>query len=627
MPRAAPPDNSVPAANQNRLCPSVAFLQEYKFPYRYLSTANSAAIRNGTTAATELLTRGLISEDAYYRTWAGHHGLDYVDPELVGEALTRRDPSAAPALARRAAWCGVANRGVLPLQAPAPGSYHPEAFRFGGGHACASQTSITSPSALRSALIRRTRHDLAERASEELATNMPEHSAKFGAGAWHGFAIGGALVATLSGLLIAPGGTLLTVHAALSIFFLSCVLLRVVAALAYRPRAVCELRKIPNHRRPVYSVIVALHEEAPVVPDLVQSLKSLRWPASKLEIKLVCEDGDAATAKALVAQRLDRRFEVITTPLTGPQTKPKALNFAMPFCTGEFITLFDAEDRPHPDQLEEAWQIFRESDAALGALQAPLVIANPRHNLLTTMFHLEFAALFRGILQWLADRDLPIPLGGTSTHFRREAIERVGGWDAYNVTEDADLGFRLWRSGYRIGVLTRPTYEDAPETVAVWLRQRTRWIKGWLQTWIVRTRRATLRCRGQRLSANLVMHTLLAGTVVSALFYPFTIVTVAAVALISAANEGIRPAYGYLAMLDLGNIVLSFGAFTALSFRTLDRRLRGVALKRLPALPLYWLLGSLAGWRAVRQYFSEPFLWEKTPHKAHDPDGDFHHMC
>jgi cellulose synthase/poly-beta-1,6-N-acetylglucosamine synthase-like glycosyltransferase len=324
----------------------------------------------------------------------------------------------------------------------------------------------------------------------------------------------------------------------------------------------------------------------------------LRWPRAKLEIKLVCEDGDDETLNALSEQKLDRRFEIVTVPNTGPQTKPKALNFALPFCTGSLICLFDAEDRPHREQLEEAW--------------------------LTAQFHLEFAALFHGIHQLLARRGLPLPLGGTSTHFRRSAIVACGGWDSHNVTEDADLGFRLWRSGFRIGVLTRPTLEDAPDSVGVWLRQRTRWIKGWMQTWIVRTRRASPPADSRGWAGSLVIHVLLAGTVMCALFFPVTLVTIAVLSYVAISSGQLPVSYNALFAIDAFNILASFAGYALLCLRTVHRRERGLAIRSIPAIPLYWLLLGTAGWRAFEQYLRAPFLWEKTPHKAYDPENEFH---
>src|SRR5690606_21252526 len=166
----------------------------------------------------------------------------------------------------------------------------------------------------------------------------------------------------------------------------------------------------------------------------------------------------------------------------------KALAFALPLSGGEFVTLYDAEDEPDPMQLAEAWHRFRREGPELAVLQAPLEISNRSQSPLARMFAFEYAGLFRRLLPWLSSQRLVLPLGGTSNHFRRAALEAVGGWDPYNVTEDADLGVRLARFGYRAATLTLPTREDAPDQLGAWMRQRTRWYKGWLQTWLVHTR-------------------------------------------------------------------------------------------------------------------------------------------
>jgi cellulose synthase/poly-beta-1,6-N-acetylglucosamine synthase-like glycosyltransferase len=234
-------------------------------------------------------------------------------------------------------------------------------------------------------------------------------------------------------------------------------------------------------RQPVYSVLVALYREKEMVPQLLAALGRLQWPRARLEIKLVCEADDDETLAALRGYRLPPTMEIVLVPSALPRTKPKALAYALPLCSGEFVTLYDAEDRPDPLQLVEAWQRFCEEPPEVACLQAPLAVANGGASALSTMFSFEYAALFRGLLPWLARRRLALPLGGTSNHFRRAALDEVGGWDAYNVTEDAELGVRLARYGYRTGVITRPTWEDAPETLAVWLPQRIRWFKGWMR--------------------------------------------------------------------------------------------------------------------------------------------------
>jgi cellulose synthase/poly-beta-1,6-N-acetylglucosamine synthase-like glycosyltransferase len=235
-----------------------------------------------------------------------------------------------------------------------------------------------------------------------------------------------------------------------------------------------------SHDFPVYSVLVALYKEVDVVPDLLVGLTQLRWPASKLEIKLVCEEDDPETIRAIKAHPLGSRVEVIVVPDTLPRTKPKALSYALPLTSGEFVVLYDAEDRPHPMQLLEAWHRFRDAGPDLACLQAPLQISNRGAGVIANMFGVEYAALFRRLLPWLAENRLMFPLGGTSNHFRRSALDEVGGWDPYNVTEDADLGLRLARFGYRADTISCPTLEDAPEDFRSWRLQRMRWFKGWM---------------------------------------------------------------------------------------------------------------------------------------------------
>lgn len=230
---------------------------------------------------------------------------------------------------------------------------------------------------------------------------------------------------------------------------------------------------------PVYSVLVALYKEAEVVPDLLVGLGLLAWPRSKLEIKLVCEQDDAETIAAINVHPLRSFVEVILVPPSLPRTKPKALAYALRLSRGELIVLYDAEDRPHPMQLAEAWQRFQTAGRDLACLQAPLEIANRQENIIANMFGFEYAALFRGLLPWLADNRITLPLGGTSNHFCRDVLEEIGGWDPYNVTEDADVGLRLARHGYRCETLSCPTREQAPADFASWHRQRVRWFKGW----------------------------------------------------------------------------------------------------------------------------------------------------
>lgn len=417
----------------------------------------------------------------------------------------------------------------------------------------------------------------------------------------------------VAGIVIWPMQTLLVLHSSLTLFFLGCVLIRLFAAASSRRLRLSEIAPFRRRDLPVYSVLVPLYREQAVVAQLIAALGKMNWPRSKLDIKLICEKDDFDTLAAIRGCKLPRNCEVILVPTGGPRTKPKALNYALQFARGEIIAVFDAEDRPHPDQLLEAWQAFQREGPRLACVQAPLIIGNFRENLLTRMFSFEYAALFRGLLPWLASRGLVIPLGGTSNHFRRSCLEQVGGWDAYNVTEDADLGLRLARFGYGISVITRGTIEDAPISYSVWHKQRTRWIKGWMQTWLVHGRNpyTTSRELGWwRFTINQI-YTL--GIIASALLHPFMLMTVAllfaSMLFVPLDAENI-----WLLRIDMVNILLAYLSFYVLGSKTMEPTELGGYFHIL-AIPAYWVLISLSAWRAVWQLVRKPHLWEKTPHQ------------
>jgi hypothetical protein len=235
-----------------------------------------------------------------------------------------------------------------------------------------------------------------------------------------------------------------------------------------------------DDRLPIYAIICALYREANVVNRLVAAIRALDYPLEKLDVKFVLEADDHETRRALANLDLGPPFEIITAPPIGPRTKPKALNVALPFARGSFTVVYDAEDVPEPDQLRCALDVFTAADARLACVQASLTIDNTTDSWLARMFTAAYAGQFDAFLPGLAALHLPLPLGGSSNHFRTTALRRVGGWDPYNVTEDADLGIRLARLGYRSTALSSATYEEAPASFGPWLRQRTRWYKGWM---------------------------------------------------------------------------------------------------------------------------------------------------
>ena len=240
----------------------------------------------------------------------------------------------------------------------------------------------------------------------------------------------------------------------------------------------------------------------------------------KLDIKIVIEPDDVETAAALAELRLAAPFDVVVAPEVGPRTKPKALNAALPFARGTFTVIYDAEDRPEPDQLRRALAMFQAEDDDVACVQARLTIDNTADSWLSRLFTAEYGAQFDLFLPGLARMRLPLPLGGTSNHFRTDVLRSIGAWDAYNVTEDADLGMRLARFGYRSTVVASTTYEEAPAHLGPWLRQRTRWFKGWAQTWAVHMRTPVRLLRELGPGGFLTFQLVVGGNVLAALIHP-----------------------------------------------------------------------------------------------------------
>ncbi|MGH6860808.1 MAG: glycosyltransferase [Phyllobacterium sp.] len=475
---------------------------------------------------------------------------------------------------------------------------------------------ITTPSRLMKFLLSCHQTYLAENAVRMIDRGDPRHSARIVVTGRQGAVLGALAASALFLASLMPAVLWSAIHATFSIFFTGCILLRLAASSHASAPHLPVGHGLASYGLPAYTVLVALYMEADVVDQLVRAMKALNWPSSRLEVLFLCEADDHSTLAAFERQDLPARFSVIALPASGPRTKPKALNFGLQLATGDYIVVYDAEDRPHANQLHEAWSRFRCGPHDLGCLQAPLVIANADDGWMERQFAFEYAAQFRGLLRWLAHSRCVLPLGGSSNHFRRDCLVKVGGWDPFNVTEDAELGTRLARYGFYCDMLSTPTIEDAPTGAGVWLRQRTRWFKGWMQTWLVEMRRspALLEQLGCRRFA--VYHLLTAGMIISALLYPFMLVFIFRTMMIAILAE--NPAN--FPMFDLANVIMGFASFHLLGRAALKKeRMAGSIL---PLMPIYWLLISAAAWRALWQLHAAPFLWEKTPHRpARAADG------
>lgn len=397
------------------------------------------------------------------------------------------------------------------------------------------------------------------------------------------------------------------VFGALAILRLACLPLALARPAAPTPRARAD------GELATYSILVPLFDEAAVIEGLVDALGALDYPAAKVEVLLILEQDDVATRAALDAVVLPAHMRVVTVPAGSPRTKPRALNYALQQASGDLVVVYDAEDRPEPGQLREAEQRFAGAGGRLACLQARLNIYNPRQSLVTRQFALEYSALFDLILPTLVKLGWPLPLGGTSNHFPRRRLIEAGGWDPFNVTEDADLGLRLARLGFSTGMLASTTWEEAPIEPRQWLGQRTRWLKGWMQTWLVHMRHPWRLLRELGLWRWVGVQLYLGSLVASALLAPWFIALLLADAIAPGAviaREGVWAKW--LWWIAAGNLVAGYFGAIALAAVAGARRHR-LAFDAL-LLPAYWLAISIAAYRALIDLVRRPSHWEKTQH-------------
>lgn len=369
-----------------------------------------------------------------------------------------------------------------------------------------------------------------------------------------------------------------------------------------------------NNDLPVYSILVPVYQEAPIMKQLAQALKKLDWPKARLDIQLLIEADDPETLRAAKKARFSKQTRFTIIPPGGPRTKPNALNFGLMQARGQYVCVYDAEDRPDPSQLKAAYCMFKKSKGDLACVQAPLIGDNAGSALIAAHWSLEYAVQFGLIMPAMASSDLPLLIGGTSNHFRKDVLLASGGWDGFNVTEDADLGMRLARANMRTKMITPPTYEDAPEHISVWVPQRSRWIKGFMQTWLVLMRRPshTRRQMGGRDFA--VMQLSLGGAVLAPLLHLPLFLLVLAALISSSFSLGFMGT----SLLVAGLLVGLLGDVCAPGAWSFSRV--AAVLTR----PLYWPLHSIAAYRALWELAVKPHFWAKTPHKPrHEEPEDF----
>jgi glycosyltransferase XagB len=583
-----------------------------------LDEAAALAERWDVRLGDAILSRDWIDSTEYYQGIAHHYGLPFVDliRHPIDSSLLREVDADAYARQLTIPWAKRGDRLIVATAEPGPQTVLFARRMWGAAieFVVASKFDViwSVQTAFAEALSHHAVLDLAEQDPQMSArTVMTPSQALIGYGL---------LSLLLGGLALAPIVTLVALNLVLSVFYLGNFLFRGVLVAAGGGRSTdwnyeveIAARALSDDELPVFTVLVPMFREGAVLPKLAQSLRRLDYPLGKLDIKIVLEDGDSETIEAARALGLEGVFEVIRVPPSQPQTKPKACNFALRFARGEFVVVYDAEDQPEPDQLRKVVATFLLAPPDVACLQCRLNYFNADENWLSRLFTLDYSLWFDLILPGLERFNIPIPLGGTSNHFKIDVLRELHAWDPFNVTEDADLGVRLYEKGYRVAIVDSTTFEEASCHLGNWIRQRSRWLKGYMQTLLVHTRQPLRLIQLTGLRGFLGFVFFIGGTVLSALFSPiFWLIYLIWLLLLSSGFDAVFPQS--LLFISLFNLLIGNGAFI---FLHMIAPLRRGWLRLIPfslTAFAYWALMSIAAYKGLWQLIHRPFFWEKTEH-------------
>jgi hypothetical protein len=453
--------------------PVLAMLAARGIPPGQIAAIAAGAEAQGSTAADYLVGNGYVTSDTLYRCIAQHTGVAFLDGKLPLRGGF--DPHAASRLGTAPLEPDLA-AGARILFAPRDVALDQLISDLRSTHNLQGELALTTPDRLDHALRVHAADEIAAAAADALSDFDPSLSARKPPAVQE--------IAIASMCLVG----LVVLGVSLPVFASTCAALLFFAAIVLRLFALAESLQpsasapsLRDAELPIYTIIVALYREQAVIDHLLDALDAIDYPRAKLDTKIVVEADDFPTIQALRAARTRFPFEIVVAPPGRPRTKPRALNIALPFARGALTCVFDAEDVPSSTQLRQAAEVFANAAPDLACLQARLVIDNHTDSWLTRLYAIDYATLFEVVDPGFANLKLPVPLGGSSNHFRTEALHAVGGWDAWNVTEDADLGLRVARFGYEVATFDAETLEEAPAALPAFLRQRTRWLKGWMR--------------------------------------------------------------------------------------------------------------------------------------------------
>jgi cellulose synthase/poly-beta-1,6-N-acetylglucosamine synthase-like glycosyltransferase len=429
----------------------------------------------------------------------------------------------------------------------------------------------------------------------------------------------GTLILIAIGLVLSVRTTITALVAALTCAYVVAVIYRAyLFSRSTRSNALTivsdeDALSVPDAELPFYTVLLPAYNEASVINKLVENLAQMDYPVDRLEVLLLVEEDDEETLTALRASEPPPQFKLVLIPPAEPRTKPKALNFGLTLARGEIVAVYDVEDKPDILQLRRAAVTLSRNGPEVACVQAQLSYRNATQNIITKWFTVEYAMWFSFFLPGLVTLNAPIPLGGTSNHFRKDALRALGGWDPYNVTEDCDLGIRMFREHYEILVLESITLEEANSDFVNWVKQRSRWYKGYLQTFLIHLRsprelNKEIHFKGMGHLCAFVGSTPILATL-NPIFWIMTIVWFVA------QPEFLREVFP-APVYYVGLILWSFGNFllwylTVLTARHIERE--GLVLAAV-LVPIYWVMMSIAALKATWQLIVTPSFWEKTAH-------------
>jgi cellulose synthase/poly-beta-1,6-N-acetylglucosamine synthase-like glycosyltransferase len=399
---------------------------------------------------------------------------------------------------------------------------------------------------------------------------------------------------------------------AINIFFFSTLISKAVfffaGAFAKKEKYTEETLDINEQELPIYTILVPLYKEKrATIIQLTSAIKNLNYPLAKLDIKLITELDDDATINIIKSMGLESNFQIIRVPHSIPKTKPKACNYALRFAKGEFVTIYDAEDIPDQNQLKKTYLAFRNEPQDNTALQCQLNFYNRNENFLSRFFSMEYASWFQFMLYGLERLKLPIPLGGTSNHFRTTYLKNIRAWDAYNVTEDAELGMRISLGKGNIKVVNSTTMEECPYILKNWLQQRTRWIKGYMQTFAAYMLQPANIIKNFGIKKFLGFFFFIGAPFLTYMLAPLAIMLYF-IALVHKPDLHNITSFLYFNLFFGIALHIFIGLVVVVKNRWWDLLIHALLF------PLYWVLHSIASYIAVFEIVKKPHHWNKTEH-------------